>query len=409
MNRGGGRKLVLLGMITKMPVPGVLWQTLHYLVGFRRLGWDVRYVEAHARTPSMFSRREGDPGSRRAAEFLQRLFAPFGLGDAWAFHALHDDGRCWGMERSALFDAYRSAEFIINLHGGTRPRAEHADTGRLVFLGTDPVQLEVELWKSRDETREFLDAHRAWFTFGENYGNPDCGLPVSERYELRPTRQPVVLDFWKSTGPDTGLYTTVGNWSQPFRQVRYRKEIYHWSKDLEFRKFLNLPGRSERNFELALSSYTPEDRALLESHGFRVRDASEFSTELDPYRRYVQESRGEFTVAKDQNVRLRSGWFSDRSATYLAAGRPVITQHTGFDNVLPTGRGLFSFSTIEEAHAAVAAVNGDYIGHARAAAQVARECFGHDVVLPRLLEESGLSARRTRTLMQPARRRELPA
>jgi GT2 family glycosyltransferase len=390
MNRAGGRRLVLLGMITKMPVPGVLWQTLHYLEGFRRLGWDVLYVEAHARTPSMFSRHDGDPGSRRAAAFLQGLFERFGFGDAWAFHALHDDGRCWGMERSALFDAYRSAEFIINLHGGTRPRNEHADTGRLVFLGTDPVQLEVELWQRRDETREFLDAHRAWFTFGENYGNPDCGLPVSEHYELHPTRQPVVLDFWNGQGgPDTGTYTTVANWRQPFRQIRYRKQIYHWSKDREFRKFLDLPSRSACNFELALSSYTPEDRALLESHGFRVRDAAEFSTEPDGYRRYVQDSRGEFTVAKDQNVRLRSGWFSDRSATYLAAGRPVLTQETGFSAILPTGEGLFGYDDMDGILAGLDKIEADYAAACRAARDVARECFDYRIVLSRLLVDLG--------------------
>jgi hypothetical protein len=220
----------------------------------------------------------------------------------------------------------------------------------------------------------------------------------------------VVLDFWDApVQHNQAAFTTIGNWKQIWRRMNFEGELYHWSKHLEFLKFLDLPVLTGKSFELALSAYSDEDRTLLEGHGWRVVDALGVAGDLDSYRSYITHSRGEFTVAKDQNIRLVSGWFSDRSATYLAAGRPVITQHTGFDNVLPTGRGLFSFSTIEEAHAAVAAVNGDYIGHARAAAQVARECFRHDVVLPRLLEESGLSARRTRTLMQPARRRELPA
>src|SRR5439155_9617198 len=131
------------------------------------------------------------------------------------------------------------------------------------------------------------------------------------------------------------------------------------SKHHEFLKFLDLPARTGQLFELALSSYTDADRELLESHGWRVRPALDFSDDLDAYRSYIGGSRAEFTVAKDQNVRLRSGWFSDRSATYLAAGRPVVTQETGFSNVLPTGRGLFGFSTVDEIVGAVEAINAD--------------------------------------------------
>src|SRR5205823_2776145 len=126
-------------------------------------------------------------------------------------------------------------------------------------------------------------------------------------------------------------------------------------------------------FELALGMYSNEERAMLESKGWRVRPALELSREADPYREYIASSRGEFTVAKDQNIRLRTGWFSDRSATYLAAGRPAITQETGFSNVLPTGEGLFAFSTLEEIVAAVESVNSDYKRHRRAASEIARE------------------------------------
>lgn len=129
---------------------------------------------------------------------------------------------------------------------------------------------------------------------------------------------------------------------------------------------------------------------MLQKHGWRVKDALAISEDLDGYRRYIRSSRGEFTVAKDQNVRLRSGWFSDRSACYLAAGRPVITQETGFSNILPTGEGLFAFSTMEEILQAVEAINHDYGRHSRAAYEIARDCFSHDVVLPRLLAEVGL-------------------
>src|SRR6185437_1949530 len=139
-----------------------------------------------------------------------------------------------------------------------------------------------------------------------------------------------------------------------------------WSKHYEFLKILDLPDRVGRIFELALSSYEEADRKLLEGKGWKVRNALEFSTDIDEYRQYLWRSRGEFTVAKDQNVRLRSGWFSERSAQYLAAGRPVITQETGFSNVLPTGRGLFGFKTMDDILSAVDRINSDYEGHCRA-------------------------------------------
>ena len=384
------RSIVVLGMMTKMPVPGVIWQTVHYLVGLRRLGYDVTYVESHARTPSMFVQGTPDAGSRRAAAFLRGVLTRFDLSDRWAFHALHHDGSCLGMGERAMRSALRSADLILNLCGGTRPRPEHVETGRLVLIATDPVQLEVELWSGREDTRAFRDAHDAAFTFGENHGKPGCGVPVGPEYDVMPTRQPVVLDFWTHDLPDTGTYTTVANWHQPFRRVTYRKEVYHWSKDMEFRKFLALPRRSGRRFELALASFRAEDRQLLEEHGWIVREAAAFGFHADPYRSYIQGSRGEFTVAKDQNVRLRSGWFSDRSATYLASGRPVITQDTGFAVSLPTGKGLFGVLDLDGAVEAVETIESDYRGACAAAREVARACFDYRVVIPRLLADAGV-------------------
>ena len=388
------RRIVVLGMVSKMPVPGVVWQTLHYLVGLDRLGYDVWYVEAHARTPSMFVGDSTDAGSRAAATFIDRLLAPYGLAGKWAFHALHHDGACYGMRPSELERLYASADLILNLHGGTRPRDEHVATGRLAYVGTDPVQLEVELWQKKAESEAFLDAHAISFTFGESYGRADSLVPVTDRAELIPTRQPVVLDFWSDRPADRGVYTTVANWRQPFRVLRYLGEEYHWSKDREFEKVLDLPGRTSARFELALSSFEAADRVRLEAHGWRVGEAVDLVDDPGEYRDYLLTSRGEFTVAKDQNVRLRSGWFSDRSATYLAAGRPVITQETGFSDHLPTGGGLFGFSTLDEAVDAVDTIERDYAAACRAAEDVARGWFDYRVVLPPMLAAAGIEGPR---------------
>jgi GT2 family glycosyltransferase len=386
------KKLVLLGMMSNIPVAGVVWQTVHYLLGFQRLGYDVYYVEAHARTPVMLMQEGDTDGSERAAGFIAGVMRRFDLGGRWALHALHTDGRCYGMSESQLEQLYKSATLIVNLHGGTQPLEEHAATGRLIYLETDPVALQIELHHDVVQTIDFLEQHCAFFTFAENYGNAGCGLPISERFTFLPTRQPVVVDLWQPYGNGPGrTFSTVGSWYQTGREVTFQGEVYHWSKHYEFLKFVDLPSRTDQVFELALNRYEETDKRTLEDHGWRVRDALSFSTDPDAYRCYVAQSRGEFTVAKDQNVRLRTGWFSDRSATYLAAGRPVITQESGFSDILPTGQGLFAFSDIDEAVHAVESIDSDYAHHRRAASTLAREYFSYDVVLSRLLADLGLS------------------
>jgi hypothetical protein len=380
-------RAVVLGTMSKMPVAGIVFITVQYLLGLKRLGFDVYYVEAHARTPSTFM-KDGHDGSERASAFIDELMRRFDLGgDRWAFHALHDSGDCYGMSKQTLAQLYLDAAFILNLHGGTAPRPEHCATGRLVYVGTDPVAHEVEVHDGVQTTIDYLAAHSAFFTWGENHGRADCGVPVSDRFELVPTRQPLVLDLWQPFhGGPADTFTTVGNWRQLWRPVSLNGELYHWSKHLEFLKFIELPRRTPQPFELALSSIEEDDRQLLLSHGWRIRDSLAFTTDVDAYRQYVGQSRGEFTVAKDQNVRLRSGWFSDRSASYLACGRPVVTQETGFSNILPTGDGLFAFSTLEEIEDAVDRINADYAHHAAAAARIAREWFDYRVILPAMLE-----------------------
>jgi hypothetical protein len=384
------KKIVVLGMMSRHPVAGIVWLTMQYVIGLERLGYEAYYVEAHGATPKMFM-QDDDEGSVSAAAFIDNVMRRFDLGDRWAYHALHSDGRCYGLSDVQLKDLYQSAALLINLHGGTTPLAEHVATKRLIYLGTDPVIREIELHHQVQETIELLEQHSRLFTWGENYGRPDCRIPVSARFEFVPTRQPVVMELWEATDrSESSTFTTIAGWQQLWREVELDGEVYHWSKHFEFMKFLDLPSRTLQRLELALSGCGDTDSRLLEQHGWRVRNASEVSGDLDVYREYVANSRAEFTVAKDQNVRLRSGWFSDRSATYLAAGRPVVTQDTGFGNVLPTGCGLFDFSTLDEAAHAVDAINSDYRRHSRAATELARTYFDSDLVLAGLLKESGV-------------------
>ena len=385
--------IVVLGMMTKMPVAGVVWQTLHYVLGLRRLGFDPYYIETHGRTPSMLMRSEEEDWAAKAAAFIAAIMRRFDLGDRWAYNPIYQDGRCFGMSERELQRLYGSAELLFDLHGGTEPLTELRATDRLVYVETDPAQLQFELAGGLQSSFDFLDAHCAYFTYAENYGAADCALPVSDRYEFHPTRQPVVIDFWEtSTPPAHDRFTTIGNWRQLWRDISVEGETYGWSKHSEFERFLDLPQRLGDRFELALGSYTDDDRRLLEEARWRVEHAADFSMDMSAYRDYVARSYGEFTVAKDQNVRLRTGWFSDRSATYLATGRPVITQDTGFGAALPLGSGLFAFTSAEEIEAAVEEIDARPHEHRRAAAEIGREYFAHDVVLGDMLDHLGVDA-----------------
>jgi GT2 family glycosyltransferase len=391
------RKVVLFGMMTNKAVAGIAHLTMPYVVGLERLGYQAYYVEAHGSWPTQLQ----DPtdatsdGSREAAAYIERVTRHFGFrGRRWAFHAQHSDGSCYGMTAGELRRLYAGADLFLNLHGGTYPPEELADDDRLVLIDSDPVGLQIRASQGDAEVLGFLGAHAAHFSWGENLGQEDCGVPIPAGFRFRPTREPVLLDLWGSGTATPGpLFTTIGNWQQHMDDLEFRGEVYHWSKHHEFLKFLDLPGRTAQPFELSLASYDEQVQQLLEEHGWRVRPAAELSADLDVYRRYIVDSRAEFTVAKDQNVRLRSGWFSDRSATYLAAGRPVVTQETGFSNTLPTGEGLFGFSTMEEILAAVEEINSDYERHSAAAREIAREYFDAEKVLARILAEVGLESR----------------
>src|SRR5262249_20332972 len=219
----------------------------------------------------------------------------------------------------------------------------------------------------------------------------DCPVTPFPRLRAK-TRQPVLLDLWESGPPAKNEFTTVCNWKQDGRDIDYEGETYYWSKHREFLKFIDLPRRIRQPVELAtgLVNVDPAVQRMLESHGWRLVDAHPFTTDPWPYRDYVRASPGEFTVAKDQNVRLNSGWFSERSACYLAAGRPVITQDTGFGKFLPTGEGLFAFKTMEKILAAFEAIRSDYDRHSRAARAIAKEYFKAETVLAKLIDDLGL-------------------
>jgi hypothetical protein len=264
-----------------------------------------------------------------------------------------------------------------------------------IYLETDPVLPQIEVAQGRRFTIDLLKAHTHHFTYGENLGAPDCLVPVGP-FRYFPTRQPVVLEWWRpkvaaaQAGDTEGRrFTTVASWQQSGKDIGWNGAIYAWSKHHEFLKFLDLPRRTSQVLELALACGDNDALKMLKDHGWHVVDALGLSKDCFPYRDYILSSDGEFTVAKDQNIRLRSGWFSDRSASYLAAGKPVITQDTAFGNALPTGRGLFAFRTMADIVAALDAIAADYAGHSRAAREIAGDHFAAEKVVGRLMQQAG--------------------
>jgi hypothetical protein len=392
--------VVVLGIVGRTPFAGVAWQALHYLEALRRLGCDVYYVEDTGDWAYDAERATPTDDHTYTVRYLERVMKWAGLDGRWAYRAGRRREAVFGLSPSRLDEIVRTADLLINITAATALSDEHLRVPRRIYLETDPVVSQIEISRGSRPMIGMLAAHTHHFTFGENIGTPECPLPTAP-FTYQHTRQPVVREWWHAervchqahTSKPRGRlrFTTVGNWKQAGNDIEWGGETYTWSKHHEFVKFLPLPGRAaDVALELALASADDAALSTLEDHGWRVIDAVRLSRELLPYRDYIASSDGEFTVAKDQNIRLRSGWFSDRSACYLAAGKPVVTQDTGFGRVLPTGRGLFAFTSMDDALAAFEAIGVDPSGHAKAAAEIAAEYFDADRVVGRLLADAGL-------------------
>ncbi len=389
------------------PYAGMAWMNMQITAGFRRLGHDVYYFETSSDWPYDPDRNSKVCDSDYAVPYLDRITKSFGLDGRWAYRQSYLDRAWLGMDAQRAEALLVEADAVFNVTGATQFGEDGLKVGRLVYLGTDPVWHEVTLAEGNTTTSSILDEHDDVVTYGENIGTPASPIPPLPKLRAH-MRQPVLMDMWDCGAPSRPEFTTVGNWEQAGRDVVFKGETYFWSKHLEFEKFLDVPLRSGQTVELATNLADPEsfkygEGAAVRTHGMSVatqerlrqnrwtlQETRDFTRDPWQYRDYVRGSRGEFTVARDLNVRLRSGWFSERSACYLAAGRPVVTQNTGFGTVLPTGEGLFAFDTTDEAVEAINAINADYARHSRAARAIAEEYFKAETVLAKLLKALNL-------------------
>jgi hypothetical protein len=396
-------RIVVTGLIAQHPrLGGVAWDYAQFAAGLARLGHDVYYLEDSGEWPytldggdthESWVEHDPTPNVRHLASVMER----FGLGDRWMYR-FPIKPRWYGLPHRKRREVLASADLLVNVSGALVRPAEYRDIPTLAYVDTDPAFTQVQLAMARGQKsfQARVRAHDVFFSVGERISE----TPLGEGIVWWPTKHPILLSEWSRDVETRDVFTTVMSWTS-YKPLSYAGRSYA-QKDVEFRKFVDLPSAVRpARLEIALggtrhvrwesapgdqsaTDATPQE--ILRSRGWRVVDAANVSGDLDSYRRYVQTSKAEWSVAKNGYVVGETGWFSGRSGCYLAAGRPVVVQDTGFAHSLPVGEGVCAFSTFEEAVEGIRAVESAYPTHARAAREIAREYFDSDRVLSRLVD-----------------------
>jgi hypothetical protein len=362
---------------------GHFWVYMQYVLGLRGCGCDVYWLERFVTS--------GDDARDAAAiaTFLERM-AGFGLAGRVILLVGPDPAKVpaaptevRGLAAAEADAVFRRADLLLNFHYAIDPELL-GRFRRTALVDIDPGLLQ--FWISRDQL--VVPRHDVYFTTGETVGTeaahfPDCGIAW---VHIRP---PVSLERWPIAGDDPGgAMTTVSAWDSDDWVVDAVTRFEN-TKRVAFLPFRELPGLTQQRLELALYLRTArdaEDRHLMERHGWCIRHSREVAGSPERYRDYIRGSRGEFSCAKASCIRFQNAWVSDRTLCYLASGRPVVVQDTGPSRVLPDGEGMFRFSTLEQAAAALAAVNADYARHSRAARALAEAHFDANRVAAHLVE-----------------------
>jgi hypothetical protein len=381
----GPLRIVVSGMVAGDPGHGgAAWAVLQYLLGFERLGHEVVFVEQCAESDL---EPEGEVLARsRNASYFSQVMAEHGLGSSSAL-LLAGAEETVGVDYDRLVEMTADAHLLVNISGILTDDRITSGIPVRVYLDLDPAFNQ--FWQVSGIDMRF-DGHTHFVTVGQAIGSADCPVPTCG-LDWIPTVPPVVLDRWPREERIThDAFTTVGNW-RAYGSIEH-EGVSYGQKVHSLRELIRLPIRTEARFLLALTIHPDETRDLqaLDENGWELLDAAEVAGTPAEYRRFLAGSRAELGITKSGYVLSRCGWFSDRSACYLASGRPVIAQETGFSRYLPVGDGLLSFQTEDDAVAAVDEVEREYDRHSAAARALAEELFDSDRVLSRLLERVGL-------------------
>ncbi len=402
------KKIVIIGQIAKYPLGGVTWDWLNYLLGFRDLGFEVFYFEDSPEwlyNPILNS----VAFSEYNLEYLKKVMVEFGFENNWTYLTRSRDlkkNKIHGNQD--IKNILNSADAIFNICGSSDMSKLIRDFSipksvKKIYIDGDPMINQIKMIQEKEKaTRK---SHDYFFTYAENIGAKDSEIPLEKGLKWITTRFPVHLSSWKSVG-NNGKFTTIANW-QSYKGFLYKGKKYSGSKSMEFLKFSEIPILTGQNMEIAITADTEEKenkilKRILKSKGWQknkinlekmekggwyFEDALKISKDYHLYKNYIENSMAEFSVAKNIYVKAKTGWFSGRSACYLAAGKPVILQDTGFSKFILTGDGVFSFKTLHEAKKAVEEVGKNYEHHSKEARKIAEKYFDSDIVLEKLIAD----------------------
>jgi hypothetical protein len=389
--------VIVAGALANKPFNGgEAWVRLNWILGFRRLGFEVHFLEEIKRATCIDSpgRPCAFPDCANLA-FFRQVTDQFGLSGSATL--VYENGeQTHGRSHADLLELAETADLLLNISGHLASEALLKKFRRKAYIDIDPGF--TQFWHADPNTTFKLRGHDYYFTIGENIGSPDCHIPTGG-IRWRPIRQPVVLEDWPvAAARERMRFTTVASWRGSYGPVQFGGRNYGL-KVHEFRKVLPLPRRVRGTeakgpvFEIALDIHPADarDLAALRENGWHVADPRAVAGDPAAFRRYVQGSGAEFSVAQGIYAETNSGWFSDRSVRYLASGKPVLVQDTGFGRNLPAGEGLVPFRTLEEAIDGAERITRDYERHCRAARAIAEDCFDSDRVLGKFLEEVGVA------------------
>lgn len=390
-------RVIVGGFLGLLPAGGVTWDYIQYPLGLVSMGHDVYYVEDTQLYP-IFQKPGSDWGDcSTTVSHLQAVMAYFDMSDRWAYRD-EASGKTYGLTDRQIQEVCKTADVFINISCSTVMREEYARIPVRILIDSDPMFTQIQYMtdqsftKGESTIRSLIHQHNYHFTFGENIGAADCRIPIAD-IQWRPTRQPICLEHWQVNALPplkSASLTTIMNWAAG-KKLRYENE--EWGqKDIEFHNIMPIPalfpdmcfsvvvGQTERQ-----NSLFPQDE--MESNHWTIESPEKVAGDWVDYQHFITRSFGEISVAKNTYVKANTGWFSCRSACYLATGRPVITQETGWSDYIPSGNGVFAFSNQEEAIEAIKHIVGNPVAHAKAARQVAEDYFDSHKVIQSMLNQ----------------------
>lgn len=390
----GGLRIIVTGLVGLYPVGGVAWDYLQYIIGFARLGHDVIYHEDTWSWPYHPVEKTHTAEGDYSAAYIQSFFEQYAPDLTGRWHYLHLHEKSYGMPRQEFDTVARSADVFLNVSGACIIPEDLSPGCVKVFLDTDPGYNQIMLserlqWSENvDRWCRSVRDHDQHFTYAENINGADCRVPKLD-FRWKPTRMPVVMDLWEGVRRDRprqpAPWSTIMTWNA-FKGKLVYQGVEYASKGAEFEKLMDLPRSLSVPLKVAVGGvHAPLER--LAEAGWQVSDGPEETLTPSRYQDFIRGSRGEISPAKHVYVAMKTGWFSCRSACYLAAGRPTVLQDTGFSNVYECGEGVIPFGSAAEAAAAVQSVEEDYERHSRAAWVFAAEHFQAEKVLRKMLQD----------------------